>query len=157
MKELLIAFVIALAVGSVINGYNGMDPAMTQSQGATGAQEASLPSVTEANFATEVLNSPTPVLVDFYTDSCVHCKNMVPVLAQLSSEYQGSLKLVRVDVAANPTLAERYQVSALPGFILFKNGEKLESFAGEMAKSDLEAMVKKHLATAEPHSGSLEG
>lgn len=143
MKEMLMCFLLALVIGSYINGMGSVSqPTPAQIT----AQEATLPTANESDFDSQVLQSTTPVLVDFYTETCPHCKNMVPVLAEISAEYPQSLKLVRIDAEANPKLADRYKVNGVPSFVIIKNGQTVESFSGEMDKSELEALIKKHIA-----------
>ena len=130
MKEAFIIFVIALIVGSIWNGTqpSGVTPDTPQQTQQT--QQSmnpetlnSMASVDESNFESEVIDSQTPVLVDFYADTCGPCKKMEPILAEVANEYQGSLKVARVDVLRAPHLAQKYQISAIPVFMVFKEGK----------------------------------
>ncbi len=96
-------------------------------------------------FQGEVLDSSIPVLVEFYTQSCVHCQNMKPELAKLSQESQGYLRMYKVDSETNRSLAEKYDVSGVPAFVLFKQGKVVNSTAGEMTKDELAKWVKQEL------------
>jgi thioredoxin 1 len=151
MKEILIAFLIALVLGSIINGANFQSNSSgSNSSGNSNVSSqatAQVPSVDEASFDQEVLSSKTPVLVDFYTETCPHCKNMAPVLAQLKSEHP-EVKIVRVDAMANPSLAQKYNVGPVPAFLVFLDGKKVESSEGEMPKEELAALFLKHLKAA---------
>lgn len=149
MKEILFAFLIALIVGSMIRGAQEVPPAGTadvESGGATAGQAAAaLDSVDENNFQSAVLSSDVPVLVDFYADSCAACKTMAPVLAEISNERPGSLKVVKCDVMNNPSLAARYGIGPIPAFLLFKKGQRVESLTGSMAKGELLSKINAHL------------
>ncbi len=92
---------------------------------------------TVANFDEEVLNSKLPVLVDFYADWCNPCKMMAPVVERIAEEYEGRLKVGKCDVSANMPLAQKYRVSNIPAFMIFKDGEPIDSFVGAMSADDL--------------------
>lgn len=93
--------------------------------------------LTVANFEKEVLNSELPVLVDFYADWCNPCKMMAPVVAKIAEEYEGKLKVGKCDVSANMPLAQKYRVNNIPAFMIFKNGEPVDSFVGALSADDL--------------------
>ena len=161
MKDWLLAFVVALVLGSIVNGYltdkqaqGGDSPA-----GSDASQGAGVPlsSVNESNFQAEVLDEQQPVLVDFYTQSCPHCKNMAPVLGQVAQQYSGTLKVVKLDVSENPVIAQKYEVRGVPAFILFDKGTPVESFMGEMSKSGLLSRIKPHLNASERPPESSAG
>jgi len=152
LKEVLIAFVIALVAGSILNGMKegpsqGGSPSGASASSGTTSGTAAEPlantvSVDEANFESEVIDSQTPVLVDFYSDTCGPCKRMEPILGELATEYQGSLKVVRVDVLRAPHLAQKYQISSIPVFMVFKEGKCEETNTGAMPKAQLISMFK---------------
>ena len=93
------------------------------------------------NFDKEVLGSELPVLVDFYSDSCVPCKMLAPVLSQIESENSGTLKVVKVNVNFDIELAERFDVQAAPTLILFKNGSEQARHRGVARKDEIEALI----------------
>jgi thioredoxin 1 len=93
--------------------------------------------VNAENFEAEVLQSETPVLADFYSDSCVPCKRMSPVLAEIEEEYKGSLKVVKINIGFDGELAEKYEVQAAPTFVFFKNGEEAARIRGAVKKAAL--------------------
>ncbi len=153
MKEAFIIFVIALIIGSIFNGQqpSGVTPDNSQ-QGQPAQQSTMSPetlttmaSVDESNFESEVIDSQTPVLVDFYADTCAPCKKMEPILAEVASEYQGALKVARIDVLRAPHLAQKYQISTIPVFMVFKEGKCEYSTTGPMPKTQVVAMVKPYL------------
>ena len=94
------------------------------------------------NFDSEVLQSDLPVLVDFYSDSCVPCKMLAPVLSQIESENSGTLKVVKVNVNFDIELAERFDVQAAPTLILFKNGSEQARHRGVARKDEIEALIR---------------
>lgn len=86
--------------------------------------------VSDATFAEEVLNSKEPVLVDFWAEWCGPCKAIAPVLEELSTELAGKVKIVKLDVDANPSAAAQYGVRSIPTMILFKGGEAADIKVG---------------------------
>ena len=96
-------------------------------------------------FQAEVLESPVPVLVDFYSDSCVPCKRMNPIISKLEPEFEGRAKFVKVNVNFDLDLAQRYAVMASPTFVLIKGGQEVARNQGTMAKGDLSKLVEKTL------------
>lgn len=86
--------------------------------------------VTDATFDAEVLAASEPVLVDFWADWCPPCKAMDPTIDALSQEMAGRVKIVKLDVSANPDITVRYNVRAMPTMIIFKNGEPADAKVG---------------------------
>lgn len=160
MKDALIGFIIALVLGSIWNGYQSDNQSASESPAANDtAQGPGIPlaSVNDANFKSEVLDQQQPVLVEFYTPSCSHCRNMAPILGQVAQQYSGTLKVVKMDVMDNPLIAHKYEINGVPAFVLFDNGNAVESFMGEMSKGKLLSRIKPHLDTAEHPAESSAG
>ena len=103
--------------------------------------------VTDANFETEVLKSPTPVLVDFWAAWCGPCKAIAPIVDQIATEQAGKLKVVKVDVDENQQFAGQYNVLSIPTVALFKNGQMVEKIvgAGPSVKATILSKIQPHL------------
>ena len=97
---------------------------------------------TVANFEEEVLNSPLPVLVDFYADWCGPCKMLAPILHELAEEKSGALKVGKVNVDEQMELAMRFQVSSIPMLVVFKDGKPVAKSVGYRTKSEIAAMME---------------
>jgi thioredoxin 1 len=93
-----------------------------------------IPKLTEASFETEVLKSPLPVMVDFTAMWCGPCKMLDPVVKQLSQDWDGKVKVVKLDVDDNSSLAVQYGVMGVPTLILFINGEPVQRLSGYQPK-----------------------
>ena len=93
--------------------------------------------VTDASFAAEVLDSPTPVLVDFWAPWCGPCRAVAPILEQISREHGDKLTVAKLDVDANPLTAQRFQVASIPTMIVFKGGIATTRLVGARAKPAL--------------------
>ncbi|MEY8015664.1 thioredoxin [Mycobacterium servetii] len=93
--------------------------------------------VTDASFATEVLSSDKPVLVDFWATWCGPCKMVAPVLEQIASEQGEQLTVAKLDVDANPQTASQFQVVSIPTMILFKDGQPVKRITGAKGKAAL--------------------
>lgn len=94
--------------------------------------------VSDATFQSTVLDSDTPVLVDFWAPWCGPCRMLHPVIESLASDYRGRLAVAKVNVDENPGTSQRYQVMGIPTLILFKSGQPAERFVGYMPKEDLQ-------------------
>jgi thioredoxin 1 len=90
----------------------------------------------------QLINSSTPVLVDFYADWCGPCKMMMPILKELASKIGGKANIIKVDVDKNPYAAAQYQVQGVPTLILFKNGDIKWRQAGVVAAPQLEQIIR---------------
>ncbi len=102
--------------------------------------------LTQANFASEVLQSPTPVLVDFWAEWCGPCKMIAPVLNELADEYDGRVKIGKVNIDEQQTLAAEYGVRAIPTLLLFHQGQVADQIVGLRSKRDLKASFDRVMA-----------
>lgn len=93
------------------------------------------------NFEEEVLKSDWPVLIDFYADWCGPCSMLAPVLEEISDEYDGKLKVCKVNVDDEPELTQKFGIENIPAVFLMKNGEITDSFVGYKDKDSLEKFI----------------
>lgn len=100
---------------------------------------------TKANFNDEVVNSNLPVMIDFYADWCMPCQMMGPVVGQLANEYDGKVKIGKVNSDEEPELAAKFGVMSIPNFVFIKNGRIVDQAVGAMPKSALEDKIKNML------------
>ena len=101
--------------------------------------------ITVSNFETEVLESPIPVLIDFWASWCGPCKMISPLIDQLAEEYSGKLKVGKVNVDEETSLAERHGIVSIPTLILYKDGSPVNQKVGALPKGDIEALFKDHI------------
>ena len=100
-----------------------------------------LQSINNDNFESEVLNSNVPVLLEIYSDSCIPCKRMSPILAELEEEHT-DIKVSKLNIKFGADTARKYNVMSSPTIVFFKNGEEVNRIKGVAKKADLEAVIK---------------
>lgn len=101
--------------------------------------------VTDSSFATDVLGSDKPVLVDFWATWCGPCRMVAPVLEEIAGEHADKITVAKLDVDANPTVARDYQVLSIPTLIVFKGGEPVKQIVGAKPKAALLADLSDYL------------
>jgi len=93
----------------------------------------------------QVINSPKPVLVDFYADWCSPCKMVAPVLKALKDDLRDNVRIIKVNVDKNPGIASFYNIRSIPTLIIFKNGQLLWSNSGVKTAGELKSILRPHL------------
>jgi len=101
--------------------------------------------VGDNNFQTEVLQSAVPVLVDFWAPWCGPCKSIAPIVEEIAAEYEGRLKVAKLNVDDHPTTASRYNIRGIPNLIILKDGAVKEQIVGAVPKGKLVSAIDKAL------------
>ena len=100
---------------------------------------------TDSNFKKEVLESKVPVVVDFWANWCGPCKMIGPIIEELAKEYDGKVKIGKLDVDTNPQSASRYGIMSIPSLIFFKNGKVMDQVTGALNKTSLKQKIDENI------------
>jgi thioredoxin 1 len=170
IKELMISFFLCVVIGAMMNGVppaqtpaaeNAAPAEQTQTQTQTSSEtgeEAATPAgssnsdikasdTSDASFDKDVLQANVPVLVDFGASWCQPCQNMAPIMDKLAQQYNGKIKVFKVDTDQNPGLKDKYQINALPTFMVFRGGHSVTLNTGQMPQEMLAGVIDKQLGT----------
>ncbi len=101
--------------------------------------------LTDESFQTEVLDSTEPVLVDYWAEWCGPCKMIAPILTEIADEYQGKVKIAKLNIDENPQTPPRYGIRGIPTLMLFKGGNVEATKVGALSKSQLTAFIDTNL------------
>lgn len=101
--------------------------------------------VGDQNFETEVLNSPVPVLVDFWAAWCAPCRMLAPVVDAIADKYEGKARVVKLNVDENALTSGKYNIKGIPTLLLFKDGVIKEQIVGNTTKDTISKMIDNHL------------
>ncbi|TVQ66345.1 MAG: thioredoxin [Balneolaceae bacterium] len=101
--------------------------------------------LTDSNFDQEVLKAETPVLVDFWAEWCGPCRMVGPVVEELAGDYEGKVKVGKVDVDSNPQVSMKYGIRSIPSLLIFKDGEVVDQIVGAVPKPHLQKQLDAQL------------
>lgn len=101
--------------------------------------------VTDSSFKQEVLESEAPVLVDFWAPWCGPCRMVAPVVEEIAEQYDGKVKVVKVNTDENPSVASQYGIRSIPTLMIFKGGQRVDMVVGAVPKTTLANTLEKYL------------
>jgi thioredoxin 1 len=101
--------------------------------------------VTDASFKEEVLDSDTPVLVDFWAPWCGPCRMVAPVVDEIAEQYKGQVKVVKLNTDENPNVASQYGIRSIPTLMIFKGGQRVDMVVGAVPKTTLANTLEKYI------------
>lgn len=101
--------------------------------------------VTDASFEQDVIKSDVPVLVDFWAPWCGPCRMVAPIVEDIAKEFDGKIKVYKLNTDENPRVASEYGIRSIPTLMIFKGGEKVDTVVGAVPKTTLAGTITKHL------------
>jgi thioredoxin 1 len=109
------------------------------------AENPNVHEVSDASFEGDILKSTVPVLVDFWAPWCGPCRSVAPIVSDLATQYAGKIKVAKINVDESTDVAMRYQITSIPTFILFKNGEVADRALGALPRSEFVKLIDRNL------------
>ena len=106
---------------------------------------SSASAVTDASFKDDVLESDVPVLVDFWAPWCGPCRMVAPVVDEIAEQYEGQVKVVKLNTDENPQVASQYGIRSIPTLMIFKGGQRVDMVVGAVPKTTLANTLEKYL------------
>jgi thioredoxin 1 len=106
---------------------------------------AAAATVTDTSFQEEVLNSEIPVLVDFWAPWCGPCRMVAPVVDEIAEQFEGQIKVVKLNTDENPNVASQYGIRSIPTLMIFKGGQRVDMVVGAVPKTTLANTIEKYL------------
>jgi thioredoxin 1 len=106
---------------------------------------SSATAVTDASFEQDVLKSDLPVLIDFWAPWCGPCRMVAPIVDEIATEFEGKIKVFKLNTDENPNVASQYGIRSIPTLMIFKGGQKVDTVVGAVPKTTLSATISKYL------------
>ena len=106
---------------------------------------SSAAAVTDASFEQDVLKSDLPVLIDFWAPWCGPCRMVAPIVDEIASEFEGKIKVFKLNTDENPNVASQYGIRSIPTLMIFKGGQKVDTVVGAVPKTTLSTTISKYL------------
>jgi thioredoxin 1 len=106
---------------------------------------SSAAAVTDASFEQDVLKSDFPVLIDFWAPWCGPCRMVAPIVDEIATEFEGKIKVFKLNTDENPNVASQYGIRSIPTLMIFKGGQKVDTVVGAVPKTTLSSTISKYL------------